>query len=151
MKTLLEYDSLSDTIFDRTQFENLTSSFMEPLMWRPNLDGYVFPHTYGEALRLNAHADIPILTGNNKDESGASPDTRFNVSIYNTLYRELFREFADEFFQLYPASNTTQSSENSNEFFRELSRVGTWRWAVYWAAGGAKSNVYTYYFTRSPS
>lgn len=151
MKTLLEYDSLSDTIFDGTRFENLTSSFMEPPMWRPNLDGYVFPHTYGEALRLNAHADIPILTGNNKDESGASPDTSFNVSTYNALYRELFREFADEFFQLYPASNTTQASENSNEFFRELSRVGTWRWAVDWAAGGAKSSVYTYYFTRSPA
>ena len=151
MKTLLEYDSLSDTIFDGTRFENLASSFMEPPMWRPNLDGYVFPHTYGEALHLNAHADIPILTGNNKDESGASPDTSFNVSTYNTLYRELFREFADEFFQLYPASNTTQASENSNEFFRELSRVGTWRWAVDWAAGGAKSSVYTYYFTRSPA
>ena len=151
MKTLLEYDSLSDTIFDGTRFENLTSSFTEPPMWRPNLDGYVFPHTYGEALRLNTHADVPILTGNNKDESGASPDTSFNVSTYNTLYRELFRDFAVEFFQLYPASNTTQASENSNELFRDLSRVGTWRWAVDWAAGGAKSNVYTYYFTRSPA
>lgn len=57
-----------------TQFENLTSAFMEPPMWRPNLDGYVFPHTYGKALRLNAHSDIPILTGN-KDESGVSSDT----------------------------------------------------------------------------
>lgn len=62
------------TIFENTQFENLTSAFMEPPMWRPNLDGYVFPHTYGKALRLNAHSDIPILTGN-KDESGVSSDT----------------------------------------------------------------------------
>lgn len=107
MGTLLEYDSLSDTIFENTQFGNLTSAFMEPPMWRPNLDGYVLPHTYGEALRLNAHSDIPILTGNNKDESGASPDTSYNVSTYHTLYRELFGEFADEFFQLYPASNST--------------------------------------------
>lgn len=151
METLLEYDSLSDTIFENTQFENLTSAFMEPPMWRPNLDGYVFPHTYGEALRLNGHSDIPILTGNNKDESGASPDTSYNVSTYHTLYQELFGDFADEFFQLYPANNSTQASENSNEFFRDLSRIGTWRWAVDWAAGGAKSNVYTYYFTRAPA
>lgn len=151
MKTLLKYDSLSDTIFDGTQFENLTSAFMEPPLWRPNLDGYVLPHTYGEALRKNAHSDIPILTGNNKDESGASPDTSYNVSTYHTLYRELFGKVADEFFKLYPANNATQATENSNEFFRDLSRIGTWRWAVDWAAGGAKSNVFTYYFTRAPA
>jgi carboxylesterase 2 len=149
--TLLEYDNQSDVIFEGTQFENLTSSFMEPPLYRPVIDGYVFTHNYGEALRLNAHADIPILTGNNKDESGASTDPGFTVVTYTTDYTEMFTNYSSEFFTLYPANNDTQANSNSNELFRDLSRVGTWRWAVDWAAGGAKSNVYTYYFTTTPA
>lgn len=147
MESLLKYDSLMDTVFDNTQFENLTSAFMEPPLWRPNIDGYVFNYGYGEALRKNAHSDVPILTGNNKDESGGS----YNVSTYHTLFRQMFGDYADEFFRLYPATNDTQASDNSNQFFRDLSRVGTWQWAVDWATGGAKSSVYTYYFTRAPA
>lgn len=151
MESLLKYDSLMDNVYDNTQFENVTSAYMGPPLWRPNIDGYVLHYGYGEALRKNAHSDVPILTGNNKDESGASPETNYNVSTYRTLYREMFGDYADEFFRLYPATNTTQASSNSNQFFRDLNRVGTWQWAVDWAAGGAKSSVYTYYFTRTPA
>ncbi|KAI9927858.1 hypothetical protein ASPWEDRAFT_113392 [Aspergillus wentii DTO 134E9] len=151
MDALLEYDSLSDTTFEGTQFENLTTQFMEPPLWRPVIDGYVLTHSYGEALSLNDHADIPILTGNNKDESGASTDPGLTVSSYKTDYTEMFGAYASEFFTLYPATNTSQANDNSNELFRDMSRVGTWRWALDWAAGGAKSNVYTYYFTHTPA
>lgn len=48
-------------------------------------------------------------------------------------------------------TNATKVTDNSNEFLRDLSRVGTWKWAIDWALGGAKSNVYTYYFTRVPA
>jgi carboxylesterase 2 len=63
----------------------------------------------------------------------------------------MFGDFAEEFFALYPANNETEANENSNELFRDLSRVGTWRWGVDWTAGGAKSNVYTYYWTHTPA
>ncbi|KAJ5092720.1 hypothetical protein N7456_008581 [Penicillium angulare] len=148
---LISYGSLSDTIFEGTQFENLTSSFMEPPLWRPNIDGYVLTHSYGEALDLNAHADVPILTGNNKDESGASLDPGFTVATYKKLYTELFGTFAKEFFSLYPGNNETEANDNSNALFQDLSRVGTWRWGVDWTAGGAKSDVYTYYWTHTPA
>jgi carboxylesterase 2 len=97
------------------------------------------------------HADIPILTGNNKDESSASPDLRYTASNYLKLYSNLFGDLSGEFFFLYPGANSTQASESAKEFYRDLSRVGTWCWAVDWAAGGAKSNVYTYYFTHAPA
>lgn len=152
MEELISYaGSLSDTIFEGTQFENLTSSFMEPPLWRPNIDGYVLTHSYGQALDLDAHADVPILTGNNADESGASTSPGFTVATYKKLYTEMFGDFAEEFFTLYPANNETEANENSNELFRDLSRVGTWRWGVDWTAGGAKSNVYTYYWTHTPA
>lgn len=105
MKTLPKYDSLVDTVYENTGFTNL-SSFMEPPLWRPNIDGCVLPYGYGEALRKNAHADIPILTGNNKDESGNS---QFNVSTYHTTYKGIFGDLADEFFQLYPGNKCYQS------------------------------------------
>jgi carboxylesterase 2 len=149
--TLIQYGSISDTTFDGTRFENLTGAFMDPPIWRPVIDGYVLTHTYGEALDLNAHADVPILTGNNKDESGASTDPGMTVSTYMTDFTEVFQNFSSEFFTLYPAENDTQANNNFNELFRDLSRVGTWRWAVDWAAGGAKSNVYTYYWTHTPA
>ncbi|EIM85602.1 alpha/beta-hydrolase [Stereum hirsutum FP-91666 SS1] len=151
MDTLLTYDSLGDdTIFDGTQFENLTSAFMAPPLWRPVIDGYVLIYSYSEALRTGDHGDVPILTGNNKDESGASPDTDYTTDEYTTDYTEMFGNFSTEFLELYPGDNETQASDNSNELFRDMSRVGTWLWSVDWAAGGAKSNVYTYYFTHAP-
>lgn len=151
MNTLISYGSASDNIFEGTQFENLTGSFMEPPEWRPVVDGYVLTHSYGQALKLNAHADVPILTGNNKDESGAETNPGMTVATYKKLYSEMFDNFTGEFFTLYPGNNVTQANENSNELFRDLSRVGTWRWAVDWTAGGAKSNVYTYYWTHAPA
>lgn len=151
MESLLEYDMLSDTIWEGTPFENFTDAFMEPPMWRPNLDGYVFPATYSEALRNNSHADIPVLTGNNEDESGATPTLTYSPSKYHDLFSNLFGDLSDEFFSLYPGQNTTQASESGKEFWRDLSRVGTWRWALDWAAGGAQESVYTYYFNHWPA
>ncbi|KAK0664158.1 Carboxylesterase 4A [Lasiodiplodia hormozganensis] len=149
-EALIEQGNENDSTFVGTAFENVTAAFMEPPAWRPVVDGYVLPHGYGEALQLGDHADVPILTGNNKDESGASPDTAVTAADYLTDYGAMFQNFSTDFFKLYPGANDSQASASSNALFRDLSRVGTWRWSVDWAAGGAKSNVYTYYFTHAP-
>ncbi|OQD73084.1 hypothetical protein PENDEC_c017G06216 [Penicillium decumbens] len=147
MEALLEFDTLSDTIWENTPLANLSATFMEPPMWRPN----VFTHNYGQSLRKNNHMDIPILTGNNKDESGASPTLSYTAKVYHELHTPVFGDLADAFFELYPGKNTSQASESAKEFYRDLSRVGTWHWAIDWAAGGAKSSVYTYYLTHAPA
>ncbi|KAJ5958799.1 uncharacterized protein N7479_005949 [Penicillium vulpinum] len=151
MESLLEYDMLNDIIWEGTVFESFPDAFMEPPMWRPNLDGYVFTDTYFGALSSNSHADIPILTGNNADESGSTPTLTYSASEYQELFSILFGDLADEFFSLYPGENTTQASASGNEFWRDLGRIGTWTWALDWAAGGAKENVYTYYFNHWPA
>lgn len=151
MDTLLDYAMASGTVFEGTQFANMSAFFMEPPEWRPVIDGYVLPHTYGEALRLGAHADVPILTGNNADESGASTDEGFTVATYKEDWREVFgTKLFKWFLQAYPVANATQANDRANELFRDMSRVGTWQWANVWAAGGAQSNVYTYYWTHVP-
>ncbi|KAI9731994.1 MAG: hypothetical protein M1834_004445 [Cirrosporium novae-zelandiae] len=147
--TLLNYDSVSDTILEGTPYENV-SAFMAPPEWRPVVDGYVLTHGYGDALRLNAHSDVPILTGNNKDESGASTSPGLTVETFTTQYTEMFGNLSSAFFKLYPANNDSQADDSSNALFRDMSRIGTWKWALDWAAGGAESNVYTYYWPHSP-
>ncbi|KAJ3021083.1 hypothetical protein HKX48_009256 [Thoreauomyces humboldtii] len=150
MDALLVYDGLADTTFVGTQFANLSGSFMEPPLWRPVIDGYVLTHTYGDALAQNAHADIPIMTGNNADESGASVNPTVTLSDYKTSFSEMFQNYSSEFFSLYPADNDTQAGINTDTFFRDMSRVSTWTWATAWAKGGAKSPVFSYYFQHTP-
>lgn len=70
MADLLTYDNASDTILDGTVYENSTLGLVsEPPLWRPVVDGYVLPYGYGEALSLNQHGDVPMLTGDNLGES----------------------------------------------------------------------------------
>lgn len=149
--TLTAEGTLSDTIFVGTQFEDAGSAFLEPPVWRPVIDGYVLPYTYGEALRTDAHLDVPVMTGNNHDESGASPSPGMTVDTYNGQFEATFEDFSSDFFCLYPANTTDLANNQTNAFFRDLSRVSTFDWAVDWAAGGASSDVFVYFFSHTPA
>jgi carboxylesterase 2 len=155
-----------DTTFVHTPFAN-NSMYSGPPLFRPVLDGYILPRSYQETLATGRHAGVAILTGNNKDESGASPNPGFNVSSYTSMNQPIFGAvgLAEQFFKLYPAGadvNLPKSSSNSsNAFYRDLSRIGTWLWAndytsgaannsVYNAGNNASSTVYTYYWTHAP-
>ncbi|RDW87245.1 carboxylic ester hydrolase-18 [Coleophoma crateriformis] len=149
MATLLTADNDMDTVLVGTAFEN-ASAIMEPPAWRPVIDGYVLPYNYGQSLLLDAHGDIPIMTGNNKDESGASPSPGLTLATFKTQFGEMLGNLSSTFFELYPADNDTAANNASNDFWRDESRMSTWDWAQAWYAGGAKSNVYVYYFTHAP-
>jgi carboxylesterase 2 len=144
--------ALSDeyaTIFEGTPFINVIN-FEEPPAWRPVLDNYVLNQTYAEALRSNNHANVPILAGNNKDESGASPDPGYTVGTYVGNFTAMFGNFSHEFFSLYPASIVDEANNQSNAFWRDLSRVSSWQWANELLAGGDQSSVFTYFWTHVP-
>lgn len=147
--TLISYGNVGDTVLVGTPFENVTT-FMEPPAWRPVIDGYVLPYNYGQALALNAHNDIPILTGNNADESGASSDPGLTLSIFVSQYTQMFGNLSSQFFSLYPATDNKTANSASNDLYRDLSRISTWDWASAWYAGGAKSSVYVYFFNHAP-
>lgn len=56
-----------------------------PTIFKPVLDGYVLPEKYVEMLRHappSPRNDVPVITGNNKDESGASTTTNYTVAEY---------------------------------------------------------------------
>ena len=120
-----------------------------PLLCRPVLDGYVVPRTYLETLQVGPANDVPILTGNNKDENGAAPTTKVTVAQYTSENRLYYGNFSDHYFQLYPGGNSTQAHESTNAAARDASRVGTWLWQGFWNKA-AKSPVYTYYWDHTP-
>ncbi|KAF2771406.1 carboxylesterase [Teratosphaeria nubilosa] len=151
-ETLIDISNQNQELFEGTRYENLTGAFIDPPLWRPVIDGYVLPTTYYEALRTGNHTDVPIMTGNNADESGASLSPGYtNASTYVEQFSEMFENFTSEFLSLYPANDTDSANNASNAFWRDNSRVSTRQWAQDWAAGGAKSPVYVYYFTHTPA
>lgn len=146
---LTVWSQLNDTIFDGTHFANV-SNFPEPPLWRPVIDGYVLPYTYWEALINNDHANVPILAGNNKDETGASPDPGYTVSSYKGNYTEMYSNISSQFFNLYPADTDYEANNKSNLMWRDYSRISTWQFALDLAAGGNEQPVWSYYWTHSP-
>jgi carboxylesterase 2 len=149
---ILSTGSSSDTIFVGTPYEN-SQAYMEPPLYRPVIDGYVLPQNYDDTLANHLQNDVPIMTGNNKDESGASPtDTGVDVATYNTSQSAIFEPIglSDRYFELFPATTDLEAGAQTNQFYGNQSLVGSWLWADLWAQGGGKSDVYTYYWTHAP-
>jgi carboxylesterase type B len=145
-----------------------TLSTGKPPLFRPVLDGWVVPRTYGETLAKRAQNKVIFIAGNNSDETGAVPETAFaalrartgppragapQVNVTLAGFRESahakFGPLADEFLKLYPASNDEEAALASNEAARDNSRIATWSWAREWAKGSGQP-VYTYFWTHAP-
>lgn len=151
-EALATFGNDMDTSMDGTVFVAASGAYSNPPLWRPTIDGYVLAYKYGEALLTGDHLDVPIMTGNNKDESGAAPTTALTVAEYTSQMTSVMQNFSAEYFTLWPAGeNSTTASDQFNTFFRDLSRVSTWTWVKDWVAGGAASKVYTYYWTHTPA
>lgn len=151
LATILNTGSQSDTTFDGTVFAG-NQAYMNPPIWRPTIDGYNFMRSYEEALTTGNHVDVPILTGNNKDESGASTSPAVDLASYTTNNTAIFEPLGliDTFNELFPATTDAEAVEQTNNLYRNQSLISTWSWANAWTAGGAQSNVYTYYWNHAP-
>lgn len=127
------------------QYSALTS-FQE---WRATLDGYALPETYWEELQKGPANDVPLITGNTKDESGAAYGTNVTVADYISTLNSTYGSFASQFLKEYPAANSTEASMNTNLLARDTSLVGSWNFGNYWAKS-ASSPFYTYYWDHAP-
>jgi len=90
------------------------------------VDGYVLPNPPVEI-------DVPILTGTNKHESGATPHPDVTPAAYQEQVRRRYQDLADEVLALYPATAP-------NDLAWDGARVSTHRNAA------AKKKVYTYFW-----
>ncbi|WP_280900739.1 MULTISPECIES: carboxylesterase/lipase family protein [unclassified Streptomyces] len=115
------------------------------------LDGYVPPTTYTEAMQSRSEYDIPVLTGNNRDENGASPTLAMTVAQYQAFAATTFGDSAADFLALYPAATDTGAAEQYNSYARDEERVSTFLWgSQFRTVAGKRSPVYNYWWTHVP-
>ncbi|KAL5356308.1 Alpha/Beta hydrolase protein [Aspergillus floccosus] len=121
-----------------------------PLIFKPVLDDYVLPSKYIETLINGPANDVPVITGNTKDESGAATNTDYTVAEYKYYCTLKYGDLADRYFQLYPADgNKTLADMAWNAAARDTSLIGSWAYATNWYKSSS-SPFYTYYWTHAP-
>ncbi|KAF7896496.1 hypothetical protein EAF00_006510 [Botryotinia globosa] len=89
------------------------------------LNGYAIPAKYIETLATGPANDVPYITGNTKDKSGAATSTNITVAEYEAEIETQYGAYnlSSTSLELYPASNTTQTCMAYNAHWRDTSRV----------------------------
>lgn len=120
--------------------------------FRATLDYYAMPATYATSLSRPPTNDIPFITGNTKDESGASTTTNLTVAQYVADMQAQYGPFnlSAVALDLYPAVNASEADASYNLHWQDTSRVSSWGYARGWYLGGAKSPIYTYFWDHAP-
>lgn len=124
-------------------------STRDPLRFKPALDGYVLPEKYIDRLQHAPPNDVPMITGNTKDESGASTSTNMTVAAYKHTCTLKYGDLAEDYFQLYPGNTSSQADRSWNAAARDTSVVSSWAFAKKWVKTAA-SPIYTYYWDHAP-
>ncbi len=145
-----------------------TGSDGKPPLFRPVIDGWVIPHDYADSYARHDQNKVEIVAGNNRDETGAVPETAFatlrarksppragmpqtsvTLADYVAAARRKFGALAEDFLRLYPARTDQEAALQNNAASRDNSRVSTWLWGTLWTPGDDKP-VYTYAWTHAP-
>ena len=129
-------------------------------------DGYVVPRSMTAVLAQGRQAHVPVMAGDNADETGAAPATAYDIILagkgrrvnfpaphtvadYQAAARKKFGPMADELLRLYPASNDREAFMSAITAARDNNRMSTWLWATEWRARQSRP-VYLYYWTHAP-
>ncbi|KAJ5703264.1 carboxylesterase [Penicillium malachiteum] len=120
------------------------------IMFEAVLDYYAMPDTYLNILKKGLAHDVPVITGNNKDENGATYGLDISLEQYYEDVNETYSGvWIDRFLELYPANDSTTASGAYNSMFTDRSKVGTWFWTQLWYS--AKSpKVWNYFWDHAP-
>jgi para-nitrobenzyl esterase len=141
----------------------------EDFLWSYVVDGYVLPRNFAATYAASAQADVPVLTGENRDENRATADTAFDLVAagqaqrpdrataigfrgldgYRVYAQQRFGAMADEFLKFYPATSDREAFYSANASIRDNQRVSPWMWATVFTRNRTKP-VYLYYFTHAP-
>lgn len=116
-------------------------------LFRPVVDGWVIPQNYKRYYTNGLPSDVPVLAGNNLDESGAQPQPNVKLDQYVSAAKQKYGAMADEFLKLYPAASDQEAAVAQNAAARDDSRMATFLLAT---QGTRKNKVYTYFWTHAP-
>lgn len=147
-----------------------TGSPSKPPLFRPVIDGWVIPKDYSQTYDAGTQTDVPYLVGNNRDESGAVPETAFarlrelahtaaprggapqpvvTLARYRAAAKRKFGPLAGEFLELYPAATDQQAAEENDARVRDNSRISTFLWAAV-RSRHMSDPIFTYFWTHAP-
>jgi carboxylesterase 2 len=144
------FESYNVSTIDEFRDVDMDTLVADTSSWHVTLDGYALPSTYIESLVNGPANDVPVITGNTRDESGASTSTNVTVDEYKAaLVTQYGEEFAAKFFEVYPANDTQSASSAYNVHYTDTSRVSSWLFANEWQKYES-SPIYTYYWDHSP-
>ncbi|QKX64569.1 uncharacterized protein TRUGW13939_11744 [Talaromyces rugulosus] len=114
------------------------------------LDYYAMPDTYYNTLVKGLAHNVPVITGNTKDENGATYNLSITVSEYLSDMNETFSGvWLDHFLKQYPANDSVTARGAYDSQWTDRSKVGTWMWAQLWNTTRTAS-VYTYFWDHAP-
>ncbi len=116
-----------------------------PFRFGPIVDGYALPASELDAFASGKYNDVPVLTGSNKDENGASPTPAVTLDAFRKQIETRYGERAADFLKLYPASSDESARLAQNASARDQARVGTYLWAAQ-RAKTSKSKTFTYFW-----
>lgn len=144
-----------------------TGSDGKPPLFRPVIDGWVIPQSYWDTYQSGTQNKVKYVAGNNKDETGAVPETavpairasttpprpgmpQTSVTLpqFQAAAKRKFGPLADEFLKLYPATNDDEAARQNNIAARDNSRISTWMWGTLWTKAN-KVPVHTYFWTHA--
>ncbi|QKX55476.1 uncharacterized protein TRUGW13939_02569 [Talaromyces rugulosus] len=153
LRTLSMEDLLTgsqDRVTNETFWWVTALSTMYPLVFKPVLDDYVIPSKYIDSLVNGPANDVPVITGNTKDESGAALSTDYTVEQYEYYTYLKYGNLSAQYLKLYPDNdNQTTADLAWNAAARDTSLIGSWAYATEWYKS-AESPFYTYYWTHAP-
>lgn len=113
------------------------------------LDYHAIPDTYYNTLLSGPANDVPYITGNTKDESGASTTTNLTVAQYVSDIETQYGNLSSRILSLYPANTSSQADMAYNAHWRDTSLISSYSFAQMWQKT-AKSPIYTYYWDHAP-
>ncbi|KAF3764152.1 alpha/beta-hydrolase [Cryphonectria parasitica EP155] len=129
-----------------------TTMWGPPPFYRACLDGWLFPRTYEDTLLQGTMNDVPLLNGQNADESGNYTHPDFNDQDLDEVARIKYGPLSERWFQLYGddgEGTTATALDKWNAACRDNSRVGPHLHHELWARH-AKSDIFIYFWTHAP-
>ena len=140
----------------------------KPPLFRPVVDGWVLPRGYARTYGAGLQTDVPYVSGNNRDESGAVPQTAFarlrartrrptpgspqpvvTLAQYHEAAQRKFGPMTARFLELYPATSDEAAARQNDVRVRDNSRISLFLWASL-RARHMKDPIYTYFWTHAP-
>ncbi|OJJ43504.1 hypothetical protein ASPZODRAFT_102847 [Penicilliopsis zonata CBS 506.65] len=123
--------------------------------WTAGLDYYAMPDTYYNTLIHGLAHNVPVITGNAKDENGATWNLSITLTEYLADMNETFYasgddgHWLDDFLDVYWANDSRTAAAAYNLQWDDRSTIGTWMWAQMWYTART-APVYTYFWDHAP-